>query len=436
VSQIAVSSGALTLSESYLYTVEAMMDYFRGLAPDGIIYFSNPIIDAERFVTTIREAFRRIGREEDFVHSIFIADNHFDAYRKCKVLVKPDGFTRSEVKKLRRKTGSAGHTVLYCPEGITREKTSKSPEDLKKKELPETAKDTALIKKTIALPASLKAKESDNPVRRLVLAQDMQAEYDSSGTEIRPSTDNWPFFTQRAKPGARKLTEAIKKIDYFYPVPFLFLKKSTKFIVLFALAFLVLPLLVLNFRGFKGLKQKVSGILFFISIGLGFMFLEIVLMQKYVLILGYPIYSFAIVLAGLLISSGIGSLLSRKFRDPRKAIRIGLFGIIGATALSILFSKFLGSAVIALPFVLRILIALVMIGLNGLFMGFMMPSGLRLISHSDASIPWMYSINSVFSVVGSYTAVYLSVIMGFTFVLLLAIGIYIIGSLCILFLKI
>ena len=88
------------------------------------------------------------------------------------------------------------------------------------------------------------------------------------------------------------------------------LTKLTTSVVKYALLFLILPLILLNLKGFQQLNNKIGSIIYFSSLGLGFMFMEIVLMQKYMLILGHPVYSFSVVLASLLISSGIGSLFS------------------------------------------------------------------------------------------------------------------------------
>jgi len=195
-------------------------------------------------------------------------------------------------------------------------------------------------------------------------------------------------------------------------------------------------MLIFNLKGFSALKSKLSNFIYFICLGLGFIFMEIILIQKYILILGYPVYSFGIVTAGLLLSSGLGSLISNKFTNPKKAIFVGLIGILLGTLISMVLLKYIGVFIIGLPFWLRITISLALIGLNGLFMGFMFPSGIRLLSEAEESIPWMYSINSIFSVTGSYSAIILSILFGFDYVLFIVIGLYIIAAVCRLLIKI
>lgn len=387
VAQTAVSSGAFTIAESYLYTVEAMMDYLSRLKPGGVIYFSNPYVDADRFVTVLREAFKRLKKESQWEESVFIVDNLSDKYRKCKVLIKNGGFAEEEIAKLSAFSERSGAKLLYAPGAVTKSYTEK-----------------------------------------LVRADDMEKEYADAPSEIRPSRDDWPFFTQRVKPHMKELNASAWNVKVYYPEPFLMLKQATKLVGFFAVLFLIVPLIVLNLGGFREMKNKFGSMLYFCSLGLGFMFLEIVYMQKFQLILGHPVYAFAVVLGGLLMSTGAGSLFSDRIKDPYQAIKMGLLGIAGSVVLSFLFLNYLGSSVVGFGFVGRILITLVFVALSGFFMGFMMPAGIRAVAKVESSIPWMWSLNSLFSVVASFLAIYISILFGFTAVMLLAIGIYLLGS--------
>jgi len=386
---MAVSSGAFTLSESFLYTVEAMTDYINHLKPEGLLFLSNPVGDMDRFVTIIREAFKRLGRENEFKDSIFVSDNQNPEYTRCKIVVKNGKFSEKEMNKLIYFSGAKQDKIHYAGREI-----------------------------------------KDGYISNLILTDDIEKMYRESTSEIRPATDDWPFITQRMKPFQKETSIKMKKdIYFFYPEPFLLLKKLTKNVMIFSLLFLIFPLFFLNLKGFSKLKNKTGSIFYFLSLGIGFMFIEIVLMQKYVFILGHPVYSFSFVLAGLLISSGVGSLASNKFKDPYNAILIGLCGIIASSLISYLFFKYLSSYVVGYTFAVRVAITLLLTCLSGIFMGFMMPSGIRVISKTANAIPWMWSINSIFSVVASFLSVYLSIIFNFTIVLWLAVLVYIIGTL-------
>ena len=111
----AVQSGAFTLAEGYLYTVEAIEDYIRHLEDGGILFLSNPFSDHDRFICIIREAFRKLGRTADFPYSIFVADNESKAYEKCKILVKNGRFTKEEIQALNAYADENKHKVIYAP---------------------------------------------------------------------------------------------------------------------------------------------------------------------------------------------------------------------------------------------------------------------------------------------------------------------------------
>ncbi|MBI4979411.1 MAG: hypothetical protein HZC28_18185 [Spirochaetes bacterium] len=388
VAQTAVSSGAFTIAESYLYSVEAFTDYLTHLTPGGIIYFSNPIPDASRFVTVFREAFRRMGRAADFSNSIIVADNHSSIYRKCKVLVKNAAFTPAERDAAIAFIASQSHEIMYAPGGG----------------------------------------DYNTEVSRLVLTKNIDRMYMTANSELRPSTDDWPFFTQRMKPHIKEYTADNYAVNRFYPEPFLMLKRITGDVTLWSLAFLILPLLVFNIGGLRKLTNKVGSIVYFASLGLGFMFMEIVLMQKYMLILGHPVYSFSVVLSALLVSSGIGSFVSERFKSPYNAIRFAVLAVIAAAGISYLVSHLASSAIIEMPFIARVVIIALLTSLSGFFMGFLMPSGIRAVSGVESSIPWLWSVNSVFSVVASFLAIYISIQYGFTAVLIASIAIYVIGA--------
>ncbi len=88
------------------------------------------------------------------------------------------------------------------------------------------------------------------------------------------------------------------------------------------LAFLVLPLaLSPETRSGRSLR-----VLYFIAIGLGYIMVEIAFIQRFVLFLGYPTYALTVVVFLMLLSSGVGSLVSRRwFSEPtRVADRAGV----------------------------------------------------------------------------------------------------------------
>ncbi len=389
ISQVAVSSGSFTLAESYLFTVEGMMDYISHLKPGGVMYLSNPYIDGPRFATVLREAFKRLKRP-DFDKCIMIFDEPDPAYHKCKILLKNGPFTTAEAEILARYGASIGQGLIYSPYSHTGTKEE-----------------------------------------RLIRSENIEREYYLSDTDIRPSTDDWPFFSQRIKPENASITRGVSAVSFFYPQPFYLLREVTTQVVFYCALFLIVPLIFLNLKGFRKLPHKFASIIYFSSLGLGFMLLEIVMMQKYTLLLGHPIFAFAVVLSSLLISSGSGSMFSHRFKNPYRAIFTGLTGIILATVFSYIFVLLLSQTMIGWALAVRMIIIIILIAMSGFFMGFMMPSGIRAISANEegSSIPWMWSINGVFSVLASFVAIYGSILFGYTLVFVLGLAVYTIGTL-------
>lgn len=392
----AVNSGAFTLAEGYLYTVEAIKDYISKLNTDGILYLSNPLSDYSRFITISREAFKQLGKEEEFKDSIIVINNRDSNYFRCKVIIKNSKFKKNEINDLIDFTNKLPikPSFLYLPY------------------------------ENISSYAST-----------LIKTKDIEKEYLISKIEIRPSTDDWPFYSQILKKEnlrieINELKKNQKKLhsDFYHSAPFLLLVILAKYIFIFSILFLILPLIFFNLKGFKELNNKFSSIIYFASIGIGFMLIEIVLMQKYMQVLGHPIYSFSVILSALLISSGIGSFISERIKNPYNAVKIGFLGILGSVIITFLFSKFLNNFIINFNFVFRVIIITLLTGINGFYMGFMLPSGIRVISSVENSIPWVWSINCIFSVAASFISIYISLIYGFNFVLFLSIAIYAAGS--------
>ncbi len=191
------------------------------------------------------------------------------------------------------------------------------------------------------------------------------------------------------------------------------------------LAFLILPLC---FWQRQGLKTSGSGwrVLYFACLGLGFMFIEIGLLRKFILFLGPPIYSLAVILCSLLVFSGFGALLSS--RVPARQLQRWLTGVLLALVLLSLVYVSCMSAVLApwlgLPTAVRCLIAGLLLAPLGLLMGMPMPLGIRYFHADNSAVPWSWGVNSATSVLGAILAVVVAMNAGFTVTLLFGTFLY------------
>jgi hypothetical protein len=170
-----------------------------------------------------------------------------------------------------------------------------------------------------------------------------------------------------------------------------------------------------------GRRPAPRELLYFAAIGLGFMLLEISLIQRFVLFLGYPTYSLSVVLFALLAFAGAGSLAIGRVDNPSRPLRIALAlatALIGASAVGL---EPLLRAAIGLPFALRVAVAILVLAPFGLLIGVAMPSGLSRLQRLDpASIPYAWGVNGITSVVASALGVTLAIHFGFSGVSLVA----------------
>ncbi len=194
-------------------------------------------------------------------------------------------------------------------------------------------------------------------------------------------------------------------------------------------AFLVIGPLIAFRRRSLALPGKGRAILYFAALGLGFMLLEIALAQKFALFLGHPTYSLAIVIGGMLLFSGLGSLASERAR-PDRCARIAATMVAVLAVGLIVFLPRMTATWLAAPELGRIGLALLVIAPLAFLMGMPMPSGLRIVGARNPSfIPWAWAVNGVASVTASILAIVLAMAFGFTGVLGLSASLYLLAAL-------
>ena len=139
--------------------------------------------------------------------------------------------------------------------------------------------------------------------------------------------------------------------------------------------------------------------LFFAAIGLGFLLLEIALIQRFVLFLGFPTYALSVVLFSLLAFTGIGSLLSTRLGDARRTLIAALaFACILIAAAAFGLQPLL-RALVEWPFAARVALSVVLLAPAGLALGMAMPIGLtRLAGLHPGAVPWGWAVNGIASV--------------------------------------
>jgi predicted membrane-bound spermidine synthase len=190
------------------------------------------------------------------------------------------------------------------------------------------------------------------------------------------------------------------------------------------LAFIVAPLLI---SGARPGPRWLGWLAYFAALGAGFMLLEVALLQRFVLLLGHPVYSLTVTLFSLLMGTGIGALISRRIA-PERVKTVTVRALVAVCAVALLSTVVLPPLIdlaIPWPLSLRILAAFAVLLPTGILLGIPLPGGMRLVATQQPDlIPWGWGMNGAFSVVGATLAVFLAMNWGFSLTLSMAALVY------------
>ena len=396
----AAGSGVQALSESYLYTVEALEEYLEHLEPGGMLAITRwlklPPRDNLKLVATVTEALRRAGIAEPGRRLASIR-----SWNTATLLVKNGDFSAAEVDTIREFARSHSFDTAYYP-SMPRSEANRF------NLLPEPW----LYDGTIAL-----------------LGDDPESFIDRYKFHVAPATDDKPYFFHFFKWSAFQEMMSLRTqggaglIEWGYLILTGTLVQAT----IIGAVLILLPLSVIRPNWPRGSGRRMGG--YFFLLGLAFLFVEIAFIQKFILFLSHPLYSVAVVLSGFLVFAGCGSAWSARVarawgpgRSPITAVvfAIAAIALLYLVLLPVLFAQLAG---LADPF--KIFISLMLIAPLAFFMGMPFPIGLARVAGSAAEfIPWAWGINGFASVVSASLATLLAIEIGFTAVILLALLLY------------
>ena len=247
--------------------------------------------------------------------------------------------------------------------------------------------------------------------------------YSGYSHDISPVRDDRPFYFHlfRWSQTPEILRSLGRTFQPFGGAGFLIVLGSLVVAVAAAGAFIVLPLLfrrdVSNGDGsHAGSVGRLWPFVYFAGLGLGFLWVEIPLLQRFILYLDQPTYAFATVLFGVLVWSGVGSLASDRIRVSMAP------AVLAVAALSILYAfglPLLIDATLGLPLVGRLALSVALLAPLGAAMGVPFPRAIRMLGgHAPALVPWAWAVNGSTSVVSAILATVLALSFGFTWVML------------------
>jgi spermidine synthase len=419
----ALNSGAYVLSENYLYTVEAMQDYLRALKPDGTVaiyrwfFFQGPR-ESLRLAAIFREAADRMGMKHPEQSIMVVSDDlGWPGMRWASTFVKKRPFTASEVEQAAAAiTGDPKKSMVFAPKVFPPDVQERFERQLADRDPPTRfARDVYNRLFTSA------------PAERAAFIRAYQYRID-------PVFDDRPFFFEYYKPGAHitdpnTLTGGLKAVrgPVGYYVLYILLGVCTVISIVCILA----PLWLFQRRGLEA-AGTAPLIVFFACLGAGYMLFEVGAMQVLNVYVGDPAYSLALVLAGLLVASGIGAALSNRLSSVPASRVIAFATVTIAVAIVVWLTSihWVSRETMQWPLVVRAVITLTGLLPVGILLGLPFPTAVRQLEKFNASfIAWAWGVNGVTSVLASIAAIVVAMRFGFTAVVVMAAVAYLVGML-------
>ncbi len=377
----ATGAGAFTLSENGLYTLEAWQLFLGRLKPHGLLsvsrwYSRENESETSRLVALASAALIESGAKKPSDHLALVVR---DQVATLIASIKP--LSRIDVRMLGDLASKEGFTVLLKP-GKSRE--------------------TSLLHRISAcgtLP-EIAAVVADEP-------------YDYS-----VPTDARPFFFNLVRPGQvlstgipRDLSPGVVRGNMLATLT---LAVLLVVVLVLVVAVIFIPLMRTGLPRLGG-REFWMGILYFALIGMGFMFIQIGLMQRFSVLLGHPVHAVVVILFTMIAAAGLGSLLSE--RVTTKSRRGFLLALPLAASLTLIGTLIIIQPVISATMAASLLVrSLVVVGLVAplsLLLGMFFPIGMRLVGKlSEEATPWMWAVNGGCGVLAGVIAVAVSMWLG------------------------
>lgn len=379
-----VTSGAYSLGERYDLTVEAFEDYLARLRPGGLLaverWLQLPPSEELRAGAIAIEALRRSGASDPAAELVVIRD-----WQVGLILVKKGAFTSDELAAIRQFCQERSLDLVAMP-GLREEEANRF------NLLPE--------------PVYFRAFQQ--------MLADPEALYAGQAYDVRPPTDDRPFFFHffRWSQTQAVLQQLGRTWQPWGGSGYLVLIALLAVAVVASVTLIALPLAAGRRReAVKGPRGRVLA--YFGLLGLGFLFVEIPLMQRFILFLGQPIYAFTTVIAALLTFSGLGSLAAPRLKPRMTLPLLAAAILVYPLLLPVLFQALLGA-----PLGVRLFAAVASLAPLGVLMGTPFPGGLAWLGRqAPGLVPWAWAVNGCASVLAAVLAAMIALSAGFSWVL-------------------
>ena len=368
----ATAAGAFTFSENSLYTQEAWRLFLARLNPDGVLTVSRWNMakspgEFYRLLMLARTALASMG-VTDFRGHLFAASSGYVA----NLLVSPSRFSEARLAQLKQTCSDLGYEVLVSPSGGA----------------------------------------SDPTMGRLLEPGDIGPVLSSLPINLAAPTDDRPFFFNMLR--LRGLLGGMRSggLQFAAGARAVSLLVTLAFVVAFLTACcVILPLCLRADRG--ALRGARTELLYFAAIGLGFMFVEIAIMQRLNIFLGHPVYGLSVTLFSLLLFCGLGSLTTAGVDAASEMGRARFGGLLATLLLYGAFSELAIRHAAGASAPMRVSIAVLMTAPLGFFMGMAFPLGMKAaLAKAEGLTPWLWGVNGATSVCASVMAMILALSFG------------------------
>ena len=380
----ATASGAFVLTENTLYTLEAWKTFFSRLSDHGAItmsrwYYPKRPGELLRLVNLAYQTLLESGIKEPSKHIILVGLDFSPAdlpieyhFGSGTIVVSKKPFDKAQIDKAKELADEYGFETLIAA-----------------------------------------GEEKDSVFKNIITPGKRETFMSNYSLDLTPPTDDNPFFFNMLKPsavikGMNVETEGLLSTNLMAIHHLMWL---ILIVIVLSLFLIIIPLIS---KMKTGIAQAVFNryTLYFTALGIGFMLIEISLIQKFAVFLGHPTYSILVVLFTMLLFSGLGSFSSKKLREK--------VGVKGLFILLILVVATVGSANMFIlhyfnswPILPRIIYSFATMALAGFFMGMPFPTGLSLLNKKvSESAPWFWGVNGAASVVSSVVATAISIFYG------------------------
>ncbi|MCB2218260.1 hypothetical protein [Desulfofustis glycolicus] len=393
-SSIAAGTGAM--ATTYLQTVEAYKEYFTHLKGDGILHINHHVYP--KMVTTAAQAWHELGKT-DFLRHILVLEAVKEGFQDNlpTLMVKMQPWTEAEIAEVR----SYFHPVIEMVVHPLKPESNMLPAEFFS---------GTLAHQTI----------------------------DQVNYRVAASTDDRPYFNFLRKSFVELDADPSKYLNFstasllnsqlksgWIATDVIHLIVTGGASLFFIVLFVFVPM-YFSRAGREKWEGKIASLIYFSCLGAGFIIFELVFIQIFMKLIGYPLYTYSTIVFAMLISAGFGSVMSEKMSiSPNQRWFVPFAGALVFSVLILIGYEAYFELFMQLPTIARVIAATVLIFPLGFFLGMPFPLGILAIARQPrGSIAWAWAMNGLFTVVGGLSSVLLSIYLGFRFTVIVAILIY------------